>query len=166
MPVSTQKGKQVDGFKVSEPVSMWNRAIEAEYAFNGENLIRSAYFGSAKEFAEWLDAFDYESGDVFGWTGDSATMRAVDSYRKESDVRAIPEFITEFNTNDGSSQIVGADEFHNLHRMFRRDPDYRIHRFLVDGAKVHAVMYVGNGAPTLSAYVWHVPFGVDEMPIS
>lgn len=154
----------MDGFKVSEPVSMWNRAIEAEYAFNGENLIRSAFFGTAKEFAEWLDAFDYESGDVFGWTGDSATMDAVDSYRKEGyAVRAIPEFITEFNTNDGSSEIIGADAFHNLRRMFRRDPDYRIHRHFCGDAKVYSVMYIGKGEPVLSTYVWHVPFGSDEL---
>jgi hypothetical protein len=143
---------------------MWNYAIEAEYGWNGENLIRSAFFGTAKEFAEWLDRFDYGSGDVFGWQGDSATMHAVDSYRKESDVRAIPEFITEFNTNDGSEQIVGADEFHSLRKMFASDrANYRIHRHYADGAKVHSVMYIGDGEPKLSSYVWHVPYGADEL---
>ena len=156
----------MDGFKVSEPVSMWNRAIEAEYAFNGENLIRSAFFGSAKEFAEWLESFDYESGDVFGWTGDSATMRAVDSYRTD-EYRAVPEFITEYNTSDGSSEVIGADQFHNLRNMFRRDrANYRIHRHFCGNAKVYSVMYIGNGDAELSSYVWHVPFGTDEMPIS
>jgi hypothetical protein len=155
------------GFNPTKPVSMWNRAIEAEYALNGENLIRSAFFGSAKEFAEWLDAFDYESGDIFGWSGDSATMEAVESFRKESEYVAVPEFITEFNTNDGSSEIIGADQFHNLCRMFSRDrKNYRIHRHITDDAKVYSVMFIGNGEPTLSTYVWHVPFGADEMPIS
>ena len=155
------------GFKVSEPVSEWNYAIRVEYWLTiRENFTYSEVFGSAKEFAEWLDAFDYESGDVFGWSGDSATMRAVESYRKESHVQAIPEFITEFNTNDGTETIVGADEFHNLYRMFRRDPDYRIHRHFAGNAKVYSVMYLGKGFPQLSSYVWHVPYGTDELPIS
>ncbi|QNN99333.1 hypothetical protein SEA_FAUST_261 [Streptomyces phage Faust] len=154
------------GFKVSEPVNMWNYAIEAEYGFNGENLIRSAFFGSAKEFAEWLDAFDYGNGDVFGWTGDSATMNAVDSFRNEPRW-AMPEFITEYNVNDGSSEIIGADQFHNLRRMFAKDREnYRIHRHFCGRAKVYSVMYIGNGDAELSSYVWHVPFGADEMPIS
>lgn len=92
----------MDGFKVSEPVSMWNRAI--------------------------------------------------------------PEFITEYNTNDGTSEIIGADQFHNLRRMFRKDREnYRIHRHYAEHAKVYSVMYIGNGAAELSSYVWHVPFGSDEL---
>lgn len=155
------------GYNPTKPVTMWNYAIEAEYGFNGENLIRSAFFGSAKEFAEWLDAFDYGSGDVFGWHGCAATMEAVESFRKESEYVAIPDFITEYNTNDGSSEIIGADQFHNLRRMFSRDrANYRIHRHFADNAKVYAVMYIGNGEPTLSTYVWHVPFGADEIPVS
>jgi hypothetical protein len=157
----------VGEFKVSEPVSTWNRAIEAEYWIEGDPVIHSAFFGTAKEFAEWLDSFDYQSGDVCGWTGDSATMRAVESFRKNSEVQAIPEFITEFNTNDGSSQIVGADEFNNLRNMFRKDREnYRIHRHFAGEAKVYSVMFIGNGEPRLSSYVWHVPFGTDEIPFS
>jgi len=155
------------GFNPTKAVSETNFAIEAEYYLNGENLIRSARFGTAMEFGEWLDAFDYNSGDVLGWTGDSATMRAVASYRKDDFIRAVPEFITEFNTNDGTEQIVGADEFHSLRNMFRRDREnYRIHRHFADNAKVYSVMFIGNGEPTLSTYVWHVPFGADEIPIS
>lgn len=157
----------MDGFKVTEPVSEMNFAIEVEYYLNGENLIRSARFGTAKDFAEWLDAFDYKSGDVLGWTGDSATMRAVESYRTDYPYRAIPDFITEYNTNDGSSEIIGADQFRNLRRMFATDrKNYRIHRHFADNAKVYSVMFIGNGEPTLSTYVWHVPFGADEIPIS
>lgn len=154
----------MDYFKVTEPVTVNNFAIEVEFYLNGENRNRSERFGTAKEFAEWLNAFDYESGDVFGWTGDSATMQAVDSYRNDGfAVRALPEFITEFNTNDGTSEIIGADQFHNLRRMFRRDPDYHIHRFFANNAKVYSVMYVGAGDAKLSSYVWHVPFGTDEL---
>lgn len=157
----------MDAFNPTKAVSEMNFAIEAEYYLNGENLIRSARFGSAIEFAEWLDTFDYGSGDVLGWTGDSATMRAVASYRKDDSIRALPEFITEYNTNDGSSEIIGADQFHNLRRMFRNDREnYRIHRHFADNAKVYSVMFIGNGEPTLSTYVWHVPFGADEIPIS
>ena len=153
-------------FNPLREVSMWNYAIEAEYGLNGESLIRSAFFGTAKEFADWLSAFDYESGDVFGWTGDTATMRAVDSYRTD-EYREIPEFITEYNVNDGSSEIIGADQFHNLRNMFRRDrANYRIHRHFCGDAKVYSVMYIGNGEPELSSYVWHVPFGTGELPIS
>ncbi|QOI67630.1 hypothetical protein SEA_BEUFFERT_263 [Streptomyces phage Beuffert] len=153
-------------FNPFREVSMWNRAIEAEYAFNGETLIRSAFFGTAKEFAEWLESFDYESGDVFGWTGDSATMRAVNSYRTD-EYRETPVFITEYNTNDGSSEIIGVDQFHNLRRMFAKDrKNYRIHRHFCGDAKVYSVMYIGNGEAELSSYVWHVPFGADELPIS
>jgi len=150
-------------FNPTREVTESNYAILAEYGWNGENLIRSEYFGSAKEFADFLDRFDYGSGDVFGWQGDSATMEAVASFRKESDFVAVPDFITEYNTNDGSSEIIGADAFHNLRRMFRRDPDYRIHRHFCGDAKVHSVMYIGKGEPVLSSYVWHVPFGSDEL---
>lgn len=151
-------------FKITEPVSEWNYALEIEYGFFGENLIRSAFFKTAKDAAAFLDAFDYENGDVFGMNGDGATMHAVESYRKESNVRAIPGFITEFNTNDGTAEIIGADQFHNLRRMFQKDrANYRIHRFFSDGAKVYAVMYVGDGDARLSSYVWHVPFGSDEL---
>jgi wyosine [tRNA(Phe)-imidazoG37] synthetase (radical SAM superfamily) len=94
-------------------------------------------------------------------------MRAVESYRTDYPYRAIPEFITEYNTNDGSSEIIGADQFRNLRRMFATDrKNYRIHRHFADNAKVYSVMFIGNGEPTLSTYVWHVPFGADELPIS
>ncbi|UUG69552.1 hypothetical protein SEA_SHAM_252 [Streptomyces phage Sham] len=155
------------GYNPTKAVSEMNFAIEAEYYLNGENLIRSARFGTAMEFAEWLDSFDYNSGDVLGWTGDSATMRAVASYRKDEFIREIPEHITEFNTNDGSSEIIGADQFHSLRRMFQRDREnYRIHRHFAESAKVYSVMFIGDGEPRLSTYVWHVPFGADEIPIS
>ena len=150
-------------FKVSEPVGDSNYAVKAEWSLNGESLIRSAFFGSAKEFAEWLDAFDYETGDIFGWQGDSATMKAIESFRNDSDVIAVPEFITEYNVNDGTTEIIGADQFHMLRRMFQRDPDYIVFRHFADGAKVHSVMYRGNGAEKLSSYVWHVPFGADDV---
>jgi hypothetical protein len=156
------------GYNPTKPVAWDNYAIKADYyTCDRSDLERTEYFSSAKEFAEWLDAFEYcKNSDVTGWTGDSATMHAVESYRKESDVRAIPEFITEFNTSDGSSEIIGADHFHNLRRMFSRDSDYCVHHFFADVAKVYAVMYVGEGEARLSSYVWHVPFGADEIPIS
>lgn len=157
------------GYNPTKPVAWDNYAIKVDYyTCDRSDLERTEYFGSAKEFAEWLDAFEYcRNSDVTGWTGDSATMEAVESFRKESVVRAIPEFITEFNTNDGSSEFIGADQFHNLRRMFSRDREnYRIHRHFADNAKVYSVMFIGNGEPTLSTYVWHVPFGADELPIS
>lgn len=150
-------------FNPAKELSDDNYAILAEYGWFHENLIRSEYFGSARDYAEWLDAFDYESGDVFGCQGDGATMRAVESFRKESAYVAIPEYITEYNTNTGTSEIIGADKFHELRRMFQRDPDYRVNRHYCGNAKVHSVMYVGDGEPRLSSYVWHVPFGADEL---
>lgn len=149
-------------FNPAQKVSEFNFAIEVEFYQNGVNRTFCERFGTAKEFAAWLDSFDYESGDVYGWTGDSATSNAADSYRRNS-VYGIPEFITEFNTNDGTSEIIGADQFHKLVRMFRRDKDYRIHRHYSDGAKVHSLMYVGDGDAQLSSYVWHVPYGTDEL---
>jgi len=154
-------------YNPTKPLTLDNYAIQVDYYLNGESGEKCARFGSAKEFAEWMDSFDYSSGDITGWTGDSATMQAVNSYRNDRPYRAIPEFITEFNTNDGSSEIVGADQFHNLRRMFTRDRDnYRVYRHYADDAKVYSVMYVGKGDARLSSYVWHVPFGADEIPIS
>lgn len=147
-------------FKPAEPVTENNFAIMAEYGCFGENVIRAAYFGSAKEFAEWLSSFNYSTGDVFGWEGDSATMEAVESYRTDrDDIRAIPEFITEYNTNAATAEIIGADQFSNLYRMFRKDPEYTVNRYFCDNAKVYAVFYGGQ----LSSYVWHVPFGSAEV---
>ena len=150
-------------FNPTQEVTEFNFAIQVEFYRNGIDRTFCERFAAAKEFATWLDSFDYESGDVYGWSGDSATMHAVDSYRRFSDVVAIPEFITEFNTNDGTSEIIGADKFHQLRRMFSRDPDYRTHRFFADNAKVYSVMFVGEGDAKLSSYVWHVPFGTDEL---
>jgi hypothetical protein len=156
------------GYNPTKPITWDNYAVKVDFFTSDRpNLERTEYFGSAIEFAEWLDAFDYGNGDVFGWTGDSATMEAVESFRKESAFVAIPEFITEYNTNDGSSEIIGADQFHNLRRMFAKDrANYRIHRHFADNAKVYSVMFIGNGEPTLSTYVWHVPFGAEELPIT
>lgn len=106
----------------------------------------------------------YRSGDGYGWTGDSATMEAVESFRRESEFVAVPEFITEFNTNSGTEEIVGADQFHNLRRMFQRDPEYTVNRHFCGDAKVYSVMYLGRdgkGPQFLSSYVWHVPFDAD-----
>lgn len=156
-------------FNPMKAVDWDNYAIQVDYYLNGENIERCERFGSAKEFAEWLDAFDYDRGDVTGWTGDTATMRAVNSFRKNYiPVRAVPEFITEFNTNDGSSQIVGADEFHKVKNIYRKDrKNYRVYHYLVTGARVYAVMYVGDNTPAqLGAYVWHVPFDAEELPIT
>jgi hypothetical protein len=154
------------GYNPAKPVSMWNRAIEVNYFTSDRpNLERTEYFGSAKEFAEWLDAFDYKNGDVFGWTGCGATMEAVASFRKESEFVAIPEFITEFNTNAKTEEIIGADQFHQLRRMFQRDPEYTVNRHFCGNAKVYSVMYLGSdgeGPQFLSSYVWHVPFDADS----
>jgi hypothetical protein len=156
------------GYNPTKPIAWDNYAVKVDYFTNDRpNLERTEYFGSASEFAEWLDSFDYRNGDVFGWSGDSATVRAVDSYRTEYPYRSLPEFITEYNVNDGSETVIGADQFHRLRRMFSRDrANYRIHRHFCGDAKVYSVMFIGNGEPTLSTYVWHVPFGADETPIS
>lgn len=154
------------GYNPTKPIAWDNYAIKADYyTCDRSNLERVEYFSGAKEFAEWLDEFPYcKNSDVTGWTGDSATMEAVDSYRKENNVRAIPEFITEFNTNSGTEEIVGADQFHNLRRMFQRDPEYTVNRHFCGDAKVYSVMYLGRdgkGPQFLSSYVWHVPFDAD-----
>lgn len=154
------------GYNPTKPVAWDNYAIKANYyTCDRSDLERTEYFGSAKEFAEWLDGFQYcRNSDVVGWTGDGATMDAVESFRSESPFVAIPDFITEYNTNTGSSEEIGADQFHTLVRMFRTDRDnYRVHRHFADNAKVYSVMYIGKGEPTLSTYVWHVPFGSDEL---
>ena len=155
-------------FNPAKPVNQWNRAIEVDYfTCDRPELQRTEFFGSAKEFAEWLDEFPYcKNSDVVGWTGDGATMEAVDSFRKEP-MYALPEFITMYNVNDGTHEIVGVDVFHNLRRMFAKDrANYRIHRHFADNAKVYSVMSIQNGDAELSSYVWHVPFGTDEIPIS
>ena len=145
-------------YNPTKPVNEWNYAIEAEYGWNGENLIRSAFFGTAKEFAEWLDRFDYGSGDVFGWNGDSAVIEAVDSFRKEP-AYALPEFITEYDVNNetDSGRVIGADEFNRLFRTFHRKDGFRVRRWAVPDGHVYAVMHGGE----LSGALWHVPTDAD-----
>lgn len=144
-------------FNPMKEVTEWNYAIEAEYGWNGENLIRSAFFGTAKEFAEWLDRFDYGSGDVLGWNGDGAVMDAVDSFRAEPQF-ALPEFITEYDVNaENSERAIGADEFENMRRIFHRRDGFRIRRWEIPEGNVYALTYDGK----LSGPVWHVPDGTD-----
>ena len=150
----------MDRFNPTKPVSEWNRAIEVDYFTNDRpNLERTEYFGSAKDFAEWLDAFDYGNGDVFGWTGCGATMEAVASFRKESEYVAVPPFITEYDVNNESDpgRAIGADEFNRLFRMFHRKDGFRVCRWAVPVGYVYAVVFDGE----LSGQMWHVPTDAD-----
>lgn len=145
-------------FNHTQPISWHNRAIEVQYSEGTDPREREMYFGDAKSFAEWLDAFDYSNGDVFGWTGDSATMAAVSSYRK-GDMRAIPEFITEYDVNNETDpgKAIGADEFNRLFRMFHRKDGYCVRRWAVPVGHVYAVVFNGE----LTGPMWHVPTDAD-----
>lgn len=140
-----------------------NYAIKADYyTCDRTDLQRTEYFSSAREFAEWLDAFPYcKNSDVIGWSGDSATMEAVESYRKESGMRAVPEFITEFDPNDpdDKGRAIGADEFNRLFRVFNGAADLLVSRWDYPGGHVYGVM----GGNVLVSYVWHVPSEADYL---
>jgi len=148
-------------FNPAEKVSQWNYAVEIEYSEGTSTLIRSAFFGTAKDAAAFLDGFDYTNGDVFGWSGDSATMEAIQSYRKGDDVRAVPEFITEYDVDDetDSGKAIGADEFNRLFLAFHRKDGFTVRRWAVPNGHVYAVMYNGE----LSGAAWHVPTDADSV---
>ncbi|WMI33627.1 hypothetical protein SEA_KENREY_265 [Streptomyces phage Kenrey] len=148
-------------FNPAKKVSLWNYAVEIQYAEGTNPLIRSAFFGTAKDAAAFLDGFDYTNGDVFEWSGDSATLEAIQSYRKGDDVRAIPEFITEYDVNNktDSGKAIGADEFNRLFRMYFRRDGFTVRRWAVPGGHVYAVVCNGE----LSGMMWHVPEGADSI---